>query len=308
MNEKLQYATMLEIPVSTCSVSSAPVKKKGAGRKKKVNPEEVKEKLLKKINSEQVSEQIESPKDQSGQVLKAQEYQELIGEKVCEEKEQTAEQGEKDNLLDAKPVMDEEKSEQEIDSVEETITEDCTATVSKAEIKKKEKFKFSIISVQLAIIGVLVATIFLTNALFIDSGINVFLRGVFGTETATVDARTFKNFTPVVAMGDNDGVLLNDGIISFAGEGSVYAPCDGKVTSIVKENDGQYTIEITHSKNFKSVLFGVEHVYVELNDTVYRNIPVGFLETGSASMCFKGENGDIIGGYQLVGDTVVWAD
>ena len=32
MNEKLQYATMLEIPVSTCSVSSVKPKKKRVGR------------------------------------------------------------------------------------------------------------------------------------------------------------------------------------------------------------------------------------------------------------------------------------
>ena len=52
MNEKLQYATMLEIPVSTCNVTFRPTKKKRTKTKKQQNPEVVKEKLLSKINSE----------------------------------------------------------------------------------------------------------------------------------------------------------------------------------------------------------------------------------------------------------------
>ena len=39
MNEKLQYATMLEIPVSTCNVTFQPTKKKRAKTKKQQNPD-----------------------------------------------------------------------------------------------------------------------------------------------------------------------------------------------------------------------------------------------------------------------------
>ena len=53
MNEKLQYATMLEIPVNTCNVTFQPTKKRKTRRKKDVNPEAVKQQLMNKINAEE---------------------------------------------------------------------------------------------------------------------------------------------------------------------------------------------------------------------------------------------------------------
>ena len=173
-------------------------------------------------------------------------------------------------------------------------------------IKNKKKFKFSVIGVQLTLIGVLVATIFLTNALYADSGINVFLRSVFGNEQASVvDERTFDEFAPVLSVGDSE-VSLADGIMSFTGSGSVYSPCDGTVSSITVNNDGKYTIEITHSTNFKTVLSGIDYAYAGLDQTVYGNIPVGYV-TESATMCFKNQTGAVISDYQIVDGSVVWA-
>ena len=65
MNEKLQYASMLEIPVSTCNISSVKPKRKRFIRKKKVNDEQVKQQLLEKINGqEMVEEQPASVEEQ----------------------------------------------------------------------------------------------------------------------------------------------------------------------------------------------------------------------------------------------------
>ena len=152
----------------------------------------------------------------------------------------------------------------------------------------------------------LIATIFLTNAVYADSGINVFLRGVFGTETASVDLREYDEFAPVIAMGNNK-VSLEEGVISYAGEGSVYSACDGVVQSLVKGDDDKYTLEIAHSNNFKSIISGIERVYVAEGDTVKAKIPVGYLEADGATMCFMGSDGAIISNYQLENDMVVWA-
>ena len=51
MNEKLQYASMLEIPVNTCNVTYKPIKKRRLKRKKHPSSEEVKNELLKKVNA-----------------------------------------------------------------------------------------------------------------------------------------------------------------------------------------------------------------------------------------------------------------
>ena len=274
MNEKLQYASMLEIPVSTCNVTFKPAKKRRFGRKKKVDPEAVKEQLLNKINAEE---------------------QAVAEENSVEEVDTNV-----DGLTDG--VKEETVSEQ----IEDSVSTEYTAEVRPLK-KQRGKFKISVIGVQLAIIGVLLATIFLTNALYTDSGINVFLRGVFGTDkSVSVDDRIYADFSPVINLDDGSSVVLENGVMTFSGSGSVYSPCDGKVSAISKDENGKFTLEITHNSNFKSVLTGVDYAYAGLNDTVYHNIPVGYVTAG-ATMCFTGSDGSVISDYQIVDDTVVWA-
>lgn len=263
MNEKLQYASMLEIPVNTCNITLQPLKKRKLRKKKKTDTEMVKNKLIEKVNTEIQTEKIEENFE---------------------------------NPVDNLEVVPDENIE-----IENYQTE-----YSENKAKNKKKFKFSIIGVQLTLIGVLVATIFLTNALYADSGINVFLRSVFGSEQASVvDERTFDEFTPVLSIGDGE-VSVTDGIMSFTGSGSVYSPCDGTVSAITVNDDGKYTIEITHSTNFKSVLSGIDYAYAGLDQIVYGNIPVGYV-TESATMCFKNQMGAVISDYQIVDGSVVWA-
>lgn len=62
MNEKMQYATMLEIPVSTCNITYKPLKKKKP-RKKNASSEAVKQELMDKVNASVVSESDVAPDD-----------------------------------------------------------------------------------------------------------------------------------------------------------------------------------------------------------------------------------------------------
>lgn len=272
MNEKLQYASMLEIPVSTCSVSAVKSKKKSFLKRKKVNAEQVKEQLLKKVNNEQEQEQSQ---------------QLLFSEQAQENQEENA-------LI---------LQEQELGDGQEQISASVYPVSSR---KKKIPLKFSIFGVQMVIIGVLVATIFLTNAFYADSGINVFLRNVFGTQTQTVDSREFSDFTPTLAMGDNNGLTMENGVITFGGEGSIYAPCDGTVSQVIKGENQTYDLIIAHSTNFYSVITGVEHLYVAQDDKVYSNIPLGYLKPNGATISFTDQDGKVLSDYQIVENTVVW--
>lgn len=258
MNEKLQYATMLEIPVNTCNVTFKSIGKRKNRRKKSINTEAVKTELLNKVNKE-LSEV-------SGQ------------ENDC------------DGI---------EKCENVSDCVDDTP----------AIIGKKKKFKVSTIAVQLAVIGVLIATIFLTNAFYPDSGINVFMRSVFGNgqTEAVSDTRVYGDFSPVISLDENVVPTLSEGVVTLSGEGSVYSSCDGKVTSIIKGEDGKYSIEIAHSDNFKSVLKGLDFAYAEVGSTVYGNIPVGYVMGEQATMCFTNGQGTIISNYEIIDNSVVWA-
>ena len=265
MNEKLQYASMLEIPVNTCSVTVAPQKKKHR-KKKKVNLDGVKSELVNKVNTQMEKEEnVEPAVDESLSM---------------------------DNLISTENVVDEEEALE-------------TAVIQNK--NKKKGFKISVIGVQLAIIGVLIASIFLTNAVYENSGINVFLREVFSTQkVAEVDDRLYSEFMPVISLDDGAEVSLTDGIISLTGRGSVYAPCDGVVTNVVKGEDGKYSVEITHSTNFKSVLSGLDYAYAGLDEQVYYNIPVGFVSS-NATMCFKNSQDVTISDYQIVDNSVVWS-
>ena len=268
MNEKLQYATMLEIPVSTATVTYKPKKKKRKFFGRKVDEDKVKRELIEKVNQDQLPdlETVEQEQDQP-------------------------------------EIVSEQTEEQSLE-----ILEDPSTAVVKPMPKKKNKpnFKVSIIGVQLIIIGVLMATIFLTSALNVNSGINVFLRNVFGTEQGvSVDNRTYLDFTPVINDGRNH--TIKDGVVTFSGEGSVYSSCDGQVTSCETGEDGKLVLTVNHSGKFCSVFTGLDYVYTSVGSEVRGNIPVGYSFGSGATMCFTGLDGSIIAGYEIIDNTVVWA-
>lgn len=277
MNEKLQYASMLEMPVNTCTITTKPIKKRRAKRKKEQNLEVVKEQLLEKINSEKElgeQEQTQVPLVLTGEL----------------ENYDSAENYDKEQIN-----VDENEHNQ-------------TVSVNKNVTKKNKRFRFSVIGAQFMVIGALVFTILLTNAIVPNSGINTFFNGVFKAEQVDVrDERVYSDFTPVIAMGNNSGLTVAEGIINFGGQGSVYSACDGVVTDVIKDEQGKYLIEIEHSSNFKSVIAGVEYAYVSVGDKVYSNFPVGYLFDDGATMCFKGEDGSVISDYQIIDNAVIWA-
>ena len=137
MNEKKQYASMLELPDCTCNVSSRPIKKKKTKKSKKenkLNGEQIKQEVLDMVNAEQ---EISEIKEEVGE--------EVAFQEIATQTEMILEQQNSSSVHPYKP-------------------------------KKINKFKFSIVGIQLVIIGFLVATILLTNAIYPNSGINVFLR------------------------------------------------------------------------------------------------------------------------------------
>ncbi len=269
MNEKLQYASMLEMPFSTANVTVMPTKK----RKKKVkeiNAETVKQELIQKVNAE---EEINA-------------YSENIA------------------LPEYPSQLESEYSQENYNYEQSTSVQNAPKMSFKERIKN---FKVSVIAVQFAVIGALIATIFLTSAINPNAGINTFFKGVFSSQPSeVVDERLHSEFAPVIALDENEFVL-EDGIMTLSASGSIYSPCDGEILSVSVDESGKYTVEIGHSANFKSRLTGLDIVYGEQGGKVYSNIPVGYLSSEGATMCFTGADGSIISGYQIVDNSVIWA-
>ena len=288
MNEKNQYVDMLESPSNTCNLIVEKAKKTSKRRKKKLDHEKVKETLVEKVNS---SENVLIEQDFS--LENANSFQENLLENEKEPKE------------DAEGLITLE-NDTDIDDNQENLIQTAVVSVDKKE--KKKRFRFSMVGVQLCIIGALVLTIFLTNAVYSESGINVFLRSVFGNgNSQVVDAREFSEFTPVLNLEDGAAITVSNGVMTISGSGSIYPSVNGKVSSIIQGDDGLYSIEITHTSSFKSLITGLDYAYVGVDDSVYSNIPVGYSKEGGVSLCFLGADGSIICDYQVVDNSVVWA-
>ena len=119
-----------------------------------------------------------------------------------------------------------------------------------------------------------------------------------------VDIKDYDDFTPVI--NSSNTFSLENGVISFSGDGSAYSPCDGIVESVEKSENGIYSITVAHSENFKTIIDGLTHIYVTNGDKVMSKIPVGYFYDNTASMCFM--SGDtILTGFTLNDSLVVWA-
>ena len=258
MNEKLQYATMLEIPVNTANITYKPKKSRRRVKAKGQNSDAIKEELMQKVNSESETAVAEDTAN------------------AIEEQSGT-------------PYQD---------------IENASAVVHKKE--RKPFFKFSAVGIEVVAVFALVATIFLTNAFYADSAINVFMRKVFApTEiTETVKEKTYDEFKPV--MNFNGEMTVTDGVISCTGSGAVYSPLDGTVTSVTLDGNGAYTVEIAHSGVFSSKISGLTYAYIEEGDAVYGNIPVGYVQEGGFTMCFNDEDA-VITDYTIEDNAVLWA-
>lgn len=309
MNEKLQYASMLEIPVNTCNVTYKPIKKRRIKRKKNLSSEEVKNELLKKVNAAAENE-----------ISSAEKYDVSENRAFGEESEnaflQNAERSDcSDCILAESPENQAERSGCGADCLnvrserEKSEREDKAFTVSEKNKKHRKKFGISAIGVEIAVIGALVAVIFLTSAFYPQSGMNAFIKSVFGAKQAveTTDERTYEEFSPVITTSAGETLTVENGAVVVGGKGSVYSPLGGVVKTITADGNGRFDIVIAHSEKFSTIISGVDYAYAAVGDTVYGNIPVGYVKESGVKMCFTGENGAAITEYELSGNAVVWA-
>ena len=120
--------------------------------------------------------------------------------------------------------------------------------------------------------------IFLTNVWVKDSAINTFFRSLT-PKTQTTDSRKYTDFRLSSILGegsDAEMTLSPTGILTFVDEGCVYPTTDGTVSSVVKGDDGKYTVQIAHTDSFSGVIVGLDYVYYEVGQAVKHNVPIGY--------------------------------
>lgn len=224
MNQEVDYAEMLEIPVSTVNVVK---------RGKKRSGRDLREKFIKRVNA------------------------------------------------------DMEKSEEPAPAETESKAEEPAREAASAVIEGRPHEKYpKILIAEFACAGLLCATIFITNIFMSDSAINKFMASAMGTDTATetTDTRVYSDFSlsPVVSeLAEVEMDISSSGVLSFTGECSVYPACDGTVLS-VSETDGVYSVSVSHSDSFESVISGLTNVYYAEGESVKSNVPIGYSDGANA--------------------------
>lgn len=170
--------------------------------------------------------------------------------------------------------------------------------------EKKKKFRFDVIYAEGVAVFLLAVTILLTNIFWENSGMNRLFKSAFGDgQTVQTDTRTNVYFNAQSPSGEME-VTLDKGVMVFSGKGSLYPVCDGKVASVVEE-DGKYTITLKHSDVFKTVISGVDFVYADQGDDVFKYVPVCYVNGGDAKVSMYNKD-VLVTNYAVEGGSIVW--
>ena len=169
--------------------------------------------------------------------------------------------------------------------------------------RERKKFGFDVVYAEGVAVFLLIVTILLTNIFWENSGINRIFKNAFGTAATVTDTRVNTSFNAQAPSGELE-VKVEEGVMEYSGKGSLYPVCDGKVVSVVEE-DGKYTVTLKHSDVFKSVISGVDFVYADKGDDVFKYVPVCFVNGGTAKVYMY--NSDVlVTNYIVEGGSIIW--
>jgi hypothetical protein len=300
MDEQLEYAEMLEIPVSTVNV----VKKRSLFGKRK-EEKNLKEEAISAVN-ERVSaaeratfnRKVTNAKTASGECNQGIEgttpATERMGDYVYAE-----------DLSDYSQ-MPQYATENPFEQNGNIDAQNATLSAQNGNAKgaKSNKARAVLISETVAIC-LLAVGIFVTNLLMPTSAINTFI----GYFTATTEPEAvYSDFTlyPVVSELSTANISVSDsGVISFKADCAVYPVCNGTVASIY-QNEGIYTVEIAHTSTFSSVITGVNTVYYSVGESVKSEVPVARSNGETEVKISMFNNGTLLNCYVLSGTAPVW--
>ncbi len=167
--------------------------------------------------------------------------------------------------------------------------------------KKAPKAVRIALGVEFGLACALCGAIFLTNVFMPNSAINTFFRAM-NTPMEKEISKPYTDFalTPVVSeLSDAKLELSASGILSFTDECCVYPAADGKVSELVKGEDGTYTLKISHSDTFTGVIEGLNVVYYAVGDSVKANVPVGFTQGETPVQVTMYSEGLLLNCFQL---------
>ena len=286
MNEEIEYAEMLEIPISTVNV----VRK---GRRHKKN-----EQALPQSNT-----RSEEPLKES--VLANVNSRLLESEAFAETDEHSAE-----NDLNQEGGIDFDSPER-IDTVRLYSSErgdslypysyDLTSGKKKDSAPSSKGMRIAL-GVEFGLACALCGAIFLTNVFVPGSAVNTFFRALNTPAQGTTAVRPYTDFTlssVVSELSDAELTLSPTGILSFTDDCCVYPAADGTVSEVSQDANGLYTLKVNYSESFTGVFQGLDTVYYAVGDTVKINVPVGYTTGESEVQVTMYSDGMLLNCFEL---------
>ena len=294
MNEEIEYAEMLEIPVSTVNV----VKKK-RGRKRKVAPQEdsplsapvaapnLKESVIAQVNGKMQQDPIIENSIAENEISaeatlfaeSANSGGKLDFGEIPERIDTVRLYSARENALRKEIALSPEDYAFESENEASDMGRYAFNAERKTETKAERRVRI-VLGAEFALACALCGAIFLTNVFMPGSAVNTFFRALDGsTQTNKADTRTYADFTLSGVVSDFSDTELNlspTGILSFTDECHVYPVANGKVSAVTKNEDGTYTLKISHSDTFSGVIDGLDQVYYQEGEAVKANVPVGY--------------------------------
>ena len=302
MNEEIEYAEMLEIPVSTVNV----VRKKRRKKTERAAPLPSQDEPLKNSVIAQVNDRV---RDEQDSLLETDEA--LPSSPLSDDTERLDFDPIPERIDTVRLYASEKKSgfwkKNKPTSKTYDLYPETENDVGRYELngeKPTSKAARITLGVEFAAACVLCGAIFFTNIFMPDSTINTFFRAMSNpaTETALTDNRAYSDFelSPVVSeLSDAELTLSETGVLSFTDECCVYPAADGTVSDVTKTDDGLYTVKISHSDSFTGVIHGLDYVYYAVGEDVKSNVPVGFSKGEAEVQVTMYSQGELLNCFEL---------
>ena len=275
MKQEIEYAEMLEIPVSTVNVE----RKKKRGRKKTAAVGQAAPNLKETVIAQ-------------------------VNDKITADAELFAESANSEGRVDFDPIP------QRVDTVRLYSADDMPYETDypfeqryapPLETRGEKRARIAL-GIEFAAACALCGAIFLTNVFMPGSAVNTFFRTLTTGNATKTDTRTYTDFTLSGVVSDFSDVELTlspTGILTLQDTCCIYPVADGKVSAITQNEDGTYTLKVSHSDSFTGVFEGLNSVYYAEGDEVKANVPVGFTDGETQVQITMYSRGELLNCFEL---------
>lgn len=168
-----------------------------------------------------------------------------------------------------------------------------------------------LLNTELALACALCGAIFFTNVFVPDSAINTFFRAM-NTPKQETAVKHYSEFelSPIVSLrSDAELNLSPTGVLSFTDDCCVYPAANGRVKEVVHTSDGLYTVKIGYTDTFTGVFFGLDQVYYAVGDEVKANVPVGYTAGNAEVQVTMYSDGNLLNCFELTEENcLAWID